>query len=143
MGFLGSMFGWSQSMAAVNAVLASELITKTSPVQQTEIATEVGRILQGVRRNQGVETLISELSREDRVVQGNFIALACDNLGIQPSIPNNAWTRVKNPYADAAQVTDAHIEAAVDAIAKQDGIKVRWPGRASRIDLLELLCQFR
>lgn len=131
MGFFGSLIGWDQSMGAMNAVLGSYLIEKSDRAERKKIAQEIINILSSVRRRQSPEVLLEELSRESRVVQMNFIALACDNLGINPPVPNNVWTRVKNPYQIGQSVDADRISLAIEAIEKQDGIRVTWPGNAS------------
>lgn len=127
MGFFGSLIGWDQSMGAVNAVLASYLIEKADRADRIKIAKEVARIIMSVRPRQTPESLMQELSNDSRVIQMNFIALACDNLGIPPPVPNNVWTRIKNPYQLGKQIDELRISSAVDAI-KRDGVSVVWPG---------------
>jgi len=138
MGFFGSLFGWDQSMGALNAVLASHFIEKAPNVARQKIAREVFNIVTSVRRGQPLERILSELSNESRVVQMNFIALACDNLGIDPPVRNNVWTRVKNPYQLNSQVDTNHLSAAVDVLFKQDGVKVVWPGNEAKIDFQKM-----
>ena len=103
MGILGSLFGWDQSMGAMNAVLASHLIEKANRAERKRIAMEVSDIFSSVQRKLFVHGhapagTLEAISKESRVVQMNFIALACDNLGISPPVPNRAWARLKNPY---------------------------------------------
>jgi hypothetical protein len=81
MGFFGSLIGWDQTMGATNAVLAHHLLLQANSSQLRAIASEVGRIVLSVRPSQQVEALLVELNKSDRVVQMNFVALACDNLG--------------------------------------------------------------
>jgi hypothetical protein len=138
MGFFGSLFGFDQSMGAVNTVLASHLIEKANRSDRKRIASEVFNIITSVRRGQPLDTILTEISKETRVVQMNFIALACDNLGIAPPVRNNVWTRVENPYRIGNQVDAQHISIAVDVIAKQDGVRIAWPGNDSRIDFKKM-----
>lgn len=134
MGFFGSLLGWDQSMGAVNAVLGSYLIEKTDASTRKRIAKEVADIVMRVRHGQQLETILDEITTKNRAVQMNFVALACDNLGIDPPVRNNVWTRVKNPYLIGSQVDATHISLAVRAIEKQDGVRVVWPGNDVRAD---------
>ncbi len=134
MGFFSSLLGWDQSMGAVNAVLASHFIEKADRLDRKRVAREVFNIITSVRGGQPLEAILNEISRESYVVQMNFIALACDNLGIDPPVRNNVWTRVANPYRIGTQVDATRIAAAIDAIAIDDGVEISWPGDDTRID---------
>lgn len=138
MGFFGSLFGWDQSMGALNAVLASHLIENAKPVVRKQIAQEVFNIITSVRRGQPLDRILAEISSETRVVQMNFIAIACDNLGIDPPVRNNVWTRIQNPYQLRTQVDATQLSAAIDAISKQDGVKVSWPGGDVAVDFRKM-----
>lgn len=138
MGVFGSLFGWDQSMGAVNAVLANHLVATASNQQRKRIATEVGNIISSVQRRD-INTVLRELSQASRAIQMNFVALACDNLGISPPIPNNVWTRVNNPYVVGTQVDNQRINAAIAAIKKQDGVTVSWPGTSTKINFVQML----
>lgn len=125
-------------MGAINAVLASHLIENTDDTIRKKIAHEVARIITKVRSRQTPESLMQELSKDTRVIQTNFIAIACDNLGIPTPVSNNVWTRVKNPYQLGTQIDEMRISAAVDVIKKQDGVTVVWPGNSAKIDFNEM-----
>lgn len=133
MGILGSLFGWDQSMGAMNAVLASHLIENSNRAERQKIAGQVVKIISSVQHRQSADTILEAISVEPRVVQMNFIALACDNLGIAPPIRNNVWARVENPYRIGEQVDANRISAAIQSLEKQDGIRVIWPGNDARI----------
>jgi hypothetical protein len=139
MGFFGSLIGWDQAMGATNAVLANHLLMQANSAQLRAIASEVGRIVLSVRPSQQVEALLGELNKSDRVAQMNFVALACDNLGIEPTIRNNVWTRVKNPYLIGTQVDVSRINAALEAVEKQDKIRISWPGIEVKVNFLKML----
>ncbi len=127
MGLLGSLFGWDQSMAALNAVLAYQFITKCNQEQKALVTREVITIISSVQRNRSEQEIINQFNQELLLVQMNFVALACDNLGFSPLIPNNVWTRVKNPYVLASKISPLHIDSALEAIRKQDGYSLTWP----------------
>ena len=84
MGFFGSLLGWDQSMGAVNALMASYLIEQADANTRKAIAREVVNIIQGVQRGASFDTVLKDISQQSRIVQMNFIALACDNIGIAP-----------------------------------------------------------
>ncbi len=137
MGFFGSLFGFDQSMGAVNAVLASHLIENLGCDERIRIAKEVVSIIARGRQIRA-DLVLDDLSTQSRVTQMNFIALACDNLGIDPSVPNNVWTRVENPYQVGDQIDAERISGAIAAIAKQDGIRVSWPGEATKVNFTKM-----
>ena len=139
MGFFSSLFGWDQSMGALNAVLASHLIENGSLATNQLIAIQVIEIVRSVNNNMSDEKVIADLNKANRVVQMNFIAIACDNLGIPPKVPNNVWTRIQNPYLVGQQVDESAIEASIDAIFKQDKCRVTWPGIQKQINFNTLL----
>ncbi len=138
MGFFGRLIGWDQQMGAVNAVLASYLIENTSPAERKKIVGEVASIILSVYPRMTLDVALQGLSGRSRVVQMNFIAIACDNLDIAPPIQNNVWTRVENPYALDHQIDEARISWAIGRIEEQDGVRVTWPGNTVRIDFKKM-----
>ena len=138
MGFFSSLIGWDKTMGAVNAVLASHLIDALDPMRRQQVAVQVAHAIQRVNPGHRPEELLRHLSGQGRVAQMNFIALACDDLRIPPSVPNNVWTRVKNPYEIAAQIDRDRIAMALDAVLKQDGVAIRWPGADVRVDFVKM-----
>jgi Leucine-rich repeat (LRR) protein len=138
MGFFGSLIGFDQAMGAVNAVLADYLIEKADADTKKRIAQEVVRIVQGVQRGATPDAILENLTQQSRVVQMNFVALACDNLGIDPPVPNNVWTRVENPYRIGSQVDATRISVAIALIEKESGVRVRWLGNNYRTDFKKM-----
>ena len=136
MGFFGSLFGWDQSMGAVNAVLGSRFADIATAQEKRQVAVEIVKIIQSVRTNQLPTIALQRLGEEMRIVQTNFIALACDNLGIACPVPGNVWTRLTNPYSVGSQIDETRIAIAVAAILKQDGVNVAWPGNSCKINFL-------
>ena len=96
------------------------------------------RIIASIRRGQPFDKILTEISNESRIVQMNFVALACDNLGIAPPVRGNVWTRITNPYQLDGQVNRTHILSAIDVVAKQDGVRLSWPGDNVKTDFLQL-----
>ena len=138
MGFFGTLLGWDQCMGAINAVLASHLIENSDRALRQKIAREVVTIIASVRKHQTLDSVLDDIGNQSRVVQMNFIALACDNLSIAPTVPNNVWARVKNPYHIGQQVDANRISVAVDLMLKEDGVRVAWPGDNVRIDFVKM-----
>ena len=137
MGFFGSLFGFDQSMGAINAVLASQLIENAKSIDRIRIAKEIVKIISSVRQ-QGEDAILDDISKQPRVVQMNFIALACDNLYIPTPVSNNVWTRVKNPYHIGEQVDNNYIQSAIETIAKQNGVLIVWPANNELIDFKKM-----
>jgi hypothetical protein len=92
------------------------------------------KIISSIQQRQTLEAVLKDVSKQSRVVQMNFIAIACDNLYISSPAPNNPWTRVENPYRIGNQVDAARIDAAIDAVLKLDGLRIIWPGDNVRIN---------
>jgi hypothetical protein len=135
MGLFTRLVGWDQVMAAVNAVMANYVIERTSEEDRKLIASEVINIVKvGGSPRMQPDAILLELSQRLRVVQTNFISLACTNLGIEPPFSKSVWSHVKNPYLLASIVSEERIAVAVDSIEKENGIKASWPGNDVRID---------
>ena len=114
-------------MAVVNAVLANQFITSCDQKQNALVSSQIITIISSVQRKKSQQEVIRKLNTEPLLVQMNFVAIACDNLGIQPIVPSNVWTRINNPYSLISKVTNYHIEAALEPIKKQDGYSLTWP----------------
>lgn len=137
MGFFGSLIGYDQSMGALNAVLANNLIEKASASDKINIAVEVVNVI-SMGRPLKLDLILNDISKQNRVVQMNFIALACDNLYILPTTSNTSWTRIQNPYRIGEQVDSNHISAALNVIEKKYGLDVSWPGNSVVIDFKKM-----
>lgn len=135
MGLLGILTGWDKTMAAINAVMANHVLENANGQTRQLIAQQVLEIITSVQTWADKSSLLKELNNDNRVVQLNFVALACDNLGIQEPFKKSAWTRVKNPYSSSAGVDDMAIRSAIDAIRYDDkSTAISWPGIESSID---------
>lgn len=119
-------------MTAVNAVMANHVIETVNEEDKARITEEIIRIIASVQRNRTADAIIERLCGESRVVQTNFIALACENLGITP-YRGAAWTKVKNPYLSAQHVNETHIDAAFQSCKRDCNIRP-WPGSDKKID---------
>lgn len=137
MGLFGSLIGWDQSMGANNAVLASYLLENSDSGMRKAIALQVADIIMSVQRTDR-NSALAKLSEECRVTQMNFVAIACDNLGIPPPVANNVWSRLKNPYMIGTQVDETRIKVALGLLLKQDRARIEWPGNDSKVDFLHM-----
>lgn len=116
-------------MAALNAVMGSHVMECSDHSTKVIIADEIAKIIASARYEKlSKESILSELNQESRVVQMNFVALACDNLGIPPPFKNSYWERIQNPYVTGSQVTELVIEGAIKAFNKEGNSGIIWPG---------------
>jgi hypothetical protein len=134
MGLISSMFGWDKAMGANNAVLASHLLDNVSENIKEEIVDQIILIIKSVNPRMTDEQALLDLNNAPRVAQLNFVAIACDNLGISPLIKKNVWTRIKNPYHVANQVDIDRINSAIAAVLVQDRVQINWPGNNVKIN---------
>jgi hypothetical protein len=136
----GALTGWDKTIAAVNAVMGNYLMENSDVPTKIMITNEITNIISIVRYGKvSKETILSELSKDSRVIQMNFVALACDNLGIPPPFKNTCWERIKNPYAVGSQVEEIRIESAISSIQRDDPRKISWPGISTPFDFEALL----
>ncbi|MDG3064828.1 hypothetical protein ACFQ4M_13350 [Thauera mechernichensis] len=134
MGFFGSLTGWDQSNAAINALLGVRYLKNADPSERRAVVDQIVKIIQTVQPRLTREQILTDFSKRGIVSQMGFVALACDYLGVPPPIRGNVWTVFKNPYLIGEQVTESHIQAAQYALLKQDGVKVEWPGCNACLD---------
>lgn len=139
MGFFSSITGWDKSMAALNAVMGNHVMENYDHSTKIMITDEIAKIISIARYGKlSKESILSELNKESRVVQMNFVALACDNLHIEPPFKNSYWERIKNPYATSAHVNEASIDGAIKAFRKEGNDGVTWPGISASFDFKSL-----
>ncbi|NCC37009.1 MAG: hypothetical protein EOM24_34125, partial [Chloroflexia bacterium] len=81
MGIFGTLLGFDQTMGAQNAILAETVLAKAPARERQRLAREVVKIMQAVRPI-SAETALKELDQAPVVAQLNFVALACDRLGV-------------------------------------------------------------
>lgn len=140
MGLLRTLTGWDKTMAAVNAVMGSYLMENSDIPTKIMITNEIISIISTVRYGKvSKETILSELSKDSRVIQMNFVALACDNLGIPPPFKNTYWERIKNPYAVGSQVEEVRVESAISSIQRDDPKEISWPGISTSFNFESLI----
>lgn len=139
MGFFSSLTGWDKSMAALNAVMGSYVMENSVHSTKVMITDEIARIISSAQYGKlSKESILSGLNQESRVIQMNFVALACDNLHIEPPFKNSYWERLKNPYTASSQVNEASIEGAIKAFRTEGNAGITWPGTSASFDFLSL-----
>jgi hypothetical protein len=137
MGFLGRITGWDQQKDAHNAVLASHLAETASPELRREIVKRLVLIQQQVRGG-GADphAIVADLSQQSRIVQMNFIALACNSMGIPPGPSGLHFQSVENPYRSENESSLNRIGVALDDLSRRSGRQLSWPGNHVRVDFL-------
>lgn len=136
MGVLGRITGWDQQKDAHNAVLASYFAETASPELRLEILKRLILIQQQVRAAGDPRAIVAELSECARIVQMNFIALACNSMGINSGLNDLHFERVKNPYRSDNQSSLSRIGVALDDLTRRSGRQLFWPGNHVRIDFV-------
>lgn len=137
MGFFGRVTGWDHQKAAHNAVLANHLAETASPELRREIVARLVIIQQQVGAGIGdAPAIVAQLSCLPRIVQMNFIALACNSLGIPSGVPGQSFAAVDNPYRADDDSSLQRIGVALDDLSRRSGRRLSWPGNAERIDFL-------
>ncbi len=137
MGFLGRVTGWDQQRAAHNAVLANQLAETASPELRRKIVTQLVIIQQQVRAVAGdPHAIVADLSQRPRIVQMNFIALACNSIGVPPGLHGLTFAAVDNPYHADDESSVSRIGVALDDLSRRSGRRLTWPGNDARIDFL-------
>lgn len=138
MGFLGRITGWDQQKDAHNAVLASHLAETASPDLRREIVKRLVLIQQQMRAAGAGDphAIVADLSNRTRIVQMNFIALACNGMGIPPGLNGLHFQSVENPYRAENESSLNRIGVALDDLSRRSGRQLNWPGNHVRVDFL-------
>lgn len=136
MGFLGRITGWDQQKDAHNAVLANYLADTATPELRQEIVKRIILIQQQVRAvgADNPKAIVAELSLRPRIVQMNFIALACNSMGIPSGLNGLHFEAVENPYRADNDSSLNRIGVALDDLSRRAGRQLSWPGNHVRID---------
>lgn len=140
MGLLGALTGWDQHNDATNALLASHLVVSMTPDLKRRIINTIIEIRQRVEgaRAGTADQIIQDLNSRPRIVQMNFVALACNNLGIGSNVKGYYFSKVQNPYRTNSDDCRARIEAMIPAVRRKDP-SVSWPGDDKRVNFREWL----
>jgi hypothetical protein len=139
MGLFGTLIGLDQQNHARNAVLASHLLEAAQPEQKSKIAAQVVRVVLQASRGYGEKeprAILTSIGEYPRIVQMNFVALACGSMDWYPSVPGLFWERVRNPYAADNPTSTGYIPVVIDYIAKKNNVRITWPGNEARENLL-------
>lgn len=138
MGFLSRITGWDQQQEAHNAVLANHLVETASAELRCEIVKRLLLIQQQVRAPGAGDgsVILAQLSGQSRIVQVNFIALACNSLGIPPGLNGLCFAAVQNPYRSDNESSLSRIGVALDDLSRRSGRQLSWPGNHVKIDFL-------
>jgi hypothetical protein len=129
MGLFARLIGLDKDSAAINALLASDLIEAANNDLRQQITQGIADIAFEVYYGKRTrEELLEDLSNRTRVVQMQFVALACNNLGISPNVPKIEFNRVDNPYWAEGRVTEDILAFYVRFIEKRSGVRINWPG---------------
>jgi len=138
MGLLGRMTGWNQTKDAHNAVLASYLAETASAEMKREIANRLILIMQRASRGRvdDSQSILEDLSTRPRIVQMNFIALACNSLGIPPGVGGLSFADTDNPYLADDQRSLDRIGVAINDLSRRSRQRLDWPGNDVRVDFL-------
>lgn len=136
MSLLGRLTGWDQNKEAHNAVLGSFVAERASAEMKKEIAGRLVLIQKQVRGGEAgdADTILRDLSRQPRIVQTNFIALACGSLGIPPGIGGLQFAAVDNPYRANNDSSKDRIGAVLRELSRRSGTQLSWPGNAAKIN---------
>jgi hypothetical protein len=137
MGLLGRLTGWDQYNEAFNAVMASHLIDTADADLRQKIAKQIVDLLL-MKMTGTTEGLLADLSREPRIVQMQFVALACNSLGIAPNIPNMCFSKVLSPYRAEGSATEDDFASVVRFLQKVRGVRINWPGDSVKVDFIKL-----
>ena len=139
MGLLGRLTGWDQQKDAHNAVLASYLAETASRELRQEIVKRLILIQQQMRAAGAgdPQAIIADLSNRPRIVQMNFIALACNSMGIPTGLNGLHFESVENPYQSDNDSSVSRIGVALDDLSRRSKRQLHWPGNHVKVDFLQ------
>jgi hypothetical protein len=138
MGLFGKLIGWDQQKDAHNAVLANYVAETASPQLKKEIVERLIIIQQRVTGGGRGDphAILADLCDRPRIVQMNFIALACNNLGIPSGLNGLSFMDVQNPYHAQNDSSLNRIVVSLKDLSRRSGRNLNWPGNDVRIDFL-------
>ncbi len=123
MGFLSSLFKGNKGFAAAtNALLAEHMLPTLSSDQKDQVRAQISHIFRaGGFPNITDDFIYTQFHSESRVVQLNLVALALNDLGIEPPYKGEFWHEVRNPFRP--DIYDSNDIAAVQArLSNQHGV---------------------
>jgi hypothetical protein len=136
MGLLGRMTGWDQQKDAHNAVLANHLVETANDDLKRLIADRLVSIQERALKHISGDrdAILYALSNECRIVQMNFVAMACNTLNISPNLPGMSFTLITNPYLSEDKSSINRIEISMEDISARCRQKLSWPGNNVKVD---------
>lgn len=119
-------------------MLASYLAETASPELRREIVKRLILIQQQVRAAGAGDphAIVADLSNRPRIVQMNFIALACNSMSIPSGLNGLHFEGVENPYRSENDSSLSRIGVALDDLSRRSGRQLSWPGNHVKIDFL-------
>lgn len=123
--------------AAYNAVLAEHKLGLIELIPLNPFSMELVDALVAAWRHSGFpkderDYVLSRFNRCSRFQQLNLLAMAFNELGINPDLPGEFWRNVKNPF-QAKLESQRHIDAVISTIKFQHGVCVTIPNEPMNI----------
>ncbi len=110
--------GFNKYRAAMNALLAKHTFSVLGPSEQLRVVNQAKQILVAGRAGDG-----SMLDRAPDREKFGFYALAMAELGIQPALPGQEWSLVRNPFVALTNAA-TQIRTAQMALERDHGAKI-------------------
>lgn len=100
MGFFKSLFRGTKGFAtATNALLAEHMLPTLDSETKDRLRSQIAHILRaGGRRDLPDDRVNRSFNSRERLVQLNLIAIALNDLGIEPPFRGEFWHEVRNPF---------------------------------------------
>jgi hypothetical protein len=135
MGFFGTLTGWDQVGEANNAVVAHHLVETSSTELKKKIISCIIDLQRSVKGPYAgtLQQILADLDAQPRSVQMNFVALACNNLGIAPSLPGSYFDKVQNPYKAKSSDLADRIASTIRQYTSRSGVGISWPGENAKV----------
>lgn len=129
MGFLSSLFKGNKGFAAAtNALLAENMLPSLSKADKDNVRLQIAHIFRtGGFPNISDDFIYTQFNSQPRAAQLNLVAMALNELGIEPPFKGESWHEVRNPFLPSAY--DASDLAAVQArMSNQHGVHFQLGG---------------
>jgi hypothetical protein len=100
MSFFGRIFRGNKGFAASsNALLAEYMLPELSADTKDQMRSQIAHIFRaGGFPNISDDFIYTKFNSSPRQVQLNLIAIALNDLGIEPSLKGEFWHEVRNPF---------------------------------------------
>lgn len=122
MGFISSLFRGTKGFSfATNALLAEHILPSLTPAQKDQVRTQITHILHaGGPGSMSPDFVYRMFNSQARAVQLNVVALALNDLGIDPPFKGEFWHPVRNPFMPGLY-NEGDFEAVQARLAHQHG----------------------